>query len=126
MTAIDSEISLSPDSEEARELKPFSGGLDDEQKEYVLGLGRKIEQDREDLNREIGSLLKNWELSRVARIDRLILTIALAELRYRPDIPPAVSLDEAIEMAKEYSSEKSAAFINGVLDAALKRKKPPS
>lgn len=125
MNAIDQEITITAGDEEKDELKPFAGGLAEDQKEYVLSMGRKIEQNREDLHQTIRSLLKNWDFSRVSRIDRLIMTIALAEMRYRPDIPPAVSMDEAIELAKEYSTEKSTAFINGILDTARKKLEHP-
>ncbi len=120
MSLIDREIELAPESEESEELLPLSGRLDLNQQEYVLSLGRKIEQNREQLDSIIDSHLKNWEPSRVARIDRIILRIALAEMQYRPDIPHAVSINEAIELAKRFSSGKSTGFINGILDAAVK------
>ena len=65
----------------------------------------------------IAGRLENWELSRVTFIDRLILELALMELVNFDDIPPKVSISEAIEIAKIYSTEDSPAFINGVLDA---------
>jgi N utilization substance protein B len=63
--------------------------------------------------------VNNWEMERIALIDRILLRIAIAELLYFPDIPPKVSINEAIEIAKEYSTAKSGKFINGVLDAIL-------
>ena len=120
MSAVDRAIEESGDSEEKKELRPFSGGLDSAQEEYVRYLGKRIEEHSEELNTIISPLLKNWQLSRVSRIDRIIMCIALAEMIYMPDIPTTVSINEAIELGKQYSSEKSPAFINGVLDAALK------
>jgi len=61
----------------------------------------------------------NWEFNRIAIVDKLILRMALCEFLYFPDIPPKVSIDEAIEIAKKYSTEKSGRFVNGILDAVL-------
>ena len=63
---------------------------------------------------------EHWRLSRLAVIDRLILRMAVWELRHHPDTPPAVVLDEAIELARTFSTEESAKFVNGVLDAIRK------
>jgi transcription antitermination factor NusB len=58
----------------------------------------------------------NWDLSRMAMIDRNILRLGTYELVFRPDIPAAVSINEAIDMAKKYSTQYSGQFVNGVLD----------
>lgn len=62
----------------------------------------------------------NWELDRLALTDRLVLRMAIAELLHFEDIPPKVTLNEALEVAKAFSTEKSGAFVNGVLDAVLR------
>jgi len=62
---------------------------------------------------------RNWELSRIALIDRLLLRMAICELLTFEDIPPKVSINEAIEVAKRYSTPRSGQFINGILDAIL-------
>lgn len=61
----------------------------------------------------------NWEFDRIAIIDKLILRMALCEFLYFTDIPPKVSIDEAIEISKMYSTSKSGKFINGILDSVL-------
>ena len=61
----------------------------------------------------------NWEFNRIAIIDKLILRMALCEFLYFPDIPPKVSINEAIEISKMYSTSKSGKFINGILDSVL-------
>ncbi len=61
-----------------------------------------------------------WSISRMPTVDRNILRLAAWELTNRADVPPKVVLDEAINLAREFSTDESAAFINGVLDAALK------
>lgn len=63
----------------------------------------------------------NWKMSRMTRVDRNILRLAAYELLFlEQEVPPSVSLDEAVEMAKRYGSEDSAAFINGILDPLFK------
>ncbi|MGH7496776.1 MAG: transcription antitermination factor NusB [bacterium] len=61
----------------------------------------------------------NWEFHRIAILDKLILRLALCEFLYFEDIPPKVSIDEAIEIAKKFSTEKSGRFVNGILDSIL-------
>jgi N utilization substance protein B len=60
---------------------------------------------------------ENWELERIALIDRILMQIAITELMRFPEIPPKVSINEAIDIAKKYSTPKSSTFINGVLDS---------
>lgn len=63
--------------------------------------------------------IRNWEVNRLAIIDKLILRMALSELLFFKEIPTKVSINEAIELAKKYSTRKSGNFVNGILDAAL-------
>lgn len=76
-----------------------------------------------DAEREASELIDrhvdNWALKRIACVDRLILRMAVCELLRFEDIPPKVTINEAIELGKEYSTPKSGQFINGILDAAL-------
>ncbi|MDT0630164.1 transcription antitermination factor NusB [Rubrivirga sp. S365] len=64
--------------------------------------------------------IENWDLNRLARTDRYVLWIAIAELLYFEDIPPKVTLNEAVEVARVFGTDKSPAFVNGVLDAVLR------
>lgn len=75
-----------------------------------------MKEEAEDL---VSKYTQNWELSRIALIDRLVLRIGIAELLHFPDIPPKVTINEAIEVVKKYSTERSGQFVNGVLDAIL-------
>ncbi|MBI4823321.1 MAG: transcription antitermination factor NusB [Nitrospirae bacterium] len=76
--------------------------------------------------KEIDSVIKNvaehWVIERMAVVDRNILRAAVYELLYRDDIPPKVTINEAIEIAKKYSTEESSSFINGILDKISKRR----
>jgi len=72
-------------------------------------------------DRVISSLAENWDIERVAKIDRNILRMGLVELKEMPDVPIKVVLNEAIELAKKYSTGESSAFINGILDSFVKK-----
>ena len=69
---------------------------------------------------QIKARLNNWEFDRVALLDRLLLILAISEINFIDDVPPKVSITEAIEIAKQYSTEESAGFVNGVLDNIYK------
>ncbi|MDR9417357.1 transcription antitermination factor NusB [Gracilimonas sp.] len=79
---------------------------------------RTVEHE-EELDEIIVKHIRNWDIERLALIDRFILRMALCEFLYFEEIPTKVSLNEAIELAKRYSTAKSGRFINGILDAAL-------
>ena len=68
----------------------------------------------------IGQTVKHWQLQRIALVDRAILRLAVSELLNRPDVPVKVVIDQAIELAKTYSTAESPKFINGVLDTIVK------
>ncbi len=70
----------------------------------------------EGLDERIRALAKNWEFSRIAKTDLALLRLAAYELLYRPDVPPVVVIDEALELAKTFSTENSRKFLNGILD----------
>ena len=87
------------------DIKPFS-------RELVLGVCVHLE----GLDRLIDEASKNWRLERIAKVDRSILRLGAYELLYRDDIPPKVSINEAVDLGKKFGTEESGAFINGVLD----------
>ena len=70
----------------------------------------------EDIDKLIREVAQNWDLARMATIDRNVLRLGAFELLYREDIPPKVSINEAIELAKAYSTADSGTFVNGILD----------
>jgi len=84
---------------------------------YSVRLLTHVERYREQLDNLIRLKVEKWEFNRIAVIDRIILRMATAELLYFPDIPPKVSINEAIEIAKDYSTDNSGKFVNGILDA---------
>jgi transcription antitermination protein NusB len=85
---------------------------------FFSHLMQNIVKNREEIDRYIAKHTFNWDMSRIAIIDKNILRMALAEILYCEDIPPKVSINEAIEIAKKFSStDKSSKFVNGILDA---------
>jgi N utilization substance protein B len=76
-----------------------------------------------ELDEMIKGRVSNWEINRIALIDRILIRIGICELLYFPDIPPKVSINESIEIAKEYSTAGSGKFVNGILDAILSMEK---
>lgn len=86
-------------------IRPFS-------KDLVLGVWEK----KEELDRLISVSSKHWKLGRMSHVDRNILRVGLFEMLYKKDIPPKVSIDEAVELGKKFGTDESGAFINGILD----------
>jgi N utilization substance protein B len=78
---------------------------------------------KKQLDEKITDRISNWEINRVALIDKILLRMAICEILYFPDIPPKVSINEAIEIAKVFSTAGSAKFINGILDKILSDEK---
>lgn len=102
------------------EILPLYKDQEDEQ-EFVRTLLRKtVSMDSENLSL-INDLTKNWELERIARMDILLLKMAITELQVCNNIPKKVTLNEYIEISKFYSTPKSHGFINGILDKAVER-----
>ena len=96
--------------------------FDEETKIYISNLYDNILENKTWAENLISDNLDNWKLERVATLDQLIMRIAISEIYFNEDIPPKVSISEAIEIAKIYSTEDSSSFVNGVLDSIYKRK----
>lgn len=96
---------------------------DETDRNFAQELIRKVLSNIEDLDDRIIKRVTNWEMNRIALIDKILLRIGICELLHFPDIPPKVSINESIEIAKDYSTAGSAKFINGILDAILAEEK---
>jgi len=97
-------------------------GSTDGVREFADFLLRGTLANLEKLDEELSLQTAHWRLERLAAVDRNILRLALFELAHVPDTPPAVVIDEAIEIAKKYGAEESGRFVNGVLDGFVKRR----
>jgi transcription antitermination protein NusB len=91
--------------------------------EFSQALMRRTFNCSEDCDEIIRSLSENWDFHRIAPVDKVLLRMGITELLYFPEIPTKVTINEVIEIAKRYSTDKSSIFINGLLDAALSKLK---
>lgn len=92
---------------------------------FAVELVRGVLERKKELDEKIVHYAQNWSLSRIAAVDRAILRLAIYELLFREDIPPVVSINEAIDLAKNYSTTDSGRFVNGILDRVkLELKRP--
>ena len=85
---------------------------------FAEELVRGVQTNREDLDRVLTAVSKNWRVERMARVDRNILRLGIYELKHQPETPARVVINEAIEVAKRFGAAESPAFVNGVLDRA--------
>ena len=85
---------------------------------WITALAKAVEHNREEIDTAIGSAMKNWTISRLNVLTRLILEQAIAESWFM-DIPVPVAIDEALKLAREFADQKAVGFINGVLDNVL-------
>lgn len=90
--------------------------LEEEVKEFSRQLFTGVVQNIEVIDNKISGFAENWDLKRMAVVDRNILRMGSYELIYMSDIPPKVSINEAVDLAKKYSGEEAGKFVNGILD----------
>ena len=109
------------ENKENQELLPEY--KDEEDREFAVKLFRTTILNDEDHRRLIAQCVKNWEFDRLAFMDVVIMQIAIAEILGFVQIPTVVSINEYVDIAKYYSTPKSAAYVNGILDAVVKRLK---
>ncbi len=91
-------------------------GADREVKEFTQRLVQGVTEKLEDIDKKISQYATNWQLKRMAIIDRNVLRLGAFELLFATDIPPKVSINEAVELAKKYGDLDSSKFVNGILD----------
>ncbi len=90
-------------------------------REFAIELARGVVEHLAEIDATIAAQADNWRLDRMASVDRNVIRLALFELLFHRDTPAAVVIDEAVEIAKRFGSERSGQFVNGVLDGALQR-----
>lgn len=88
-------------------------------KNFAEQLINLVVANQEELEEKIKVRVSNWELDRIAVLDKILIKMAMSEILYFQDIPPKVSINEVIDIAKEYSTANSGKFINGILDSFL-------
>ncbi len=110
--------SLNTPANLAEDLKVFFADMEQPRDHYAFGeeLIHGVIEHQADIDSRIKSLAQNWEFERIAKIDLAILRIAMFEMIHRKDIPPVVSINEAIDLSKQFSNADAKRFINGILD----------
>ena len=88
--------------------------------EYIKNVVKVVTDNLEDIDSRIVNALVNWKLDRVSKVNLTILRLAVGEMLFVDDVPGSVAINEAVELTKKYSDEKSTSFVNGVLDKVLK------
>jgi transcription antitermination factor NusB len=91
-----------------------------EAKEYARRLVDGTTKHRAEIDALLGEAARNWDLSRMAVVDRNVLRLGCYEMLHEPDVPTKVAINEAIELGKRFSTEQSGAFVNGILDRIRK------
>jgi transcription antitermination protein NusB len=110
--------SINPPANLVDDLRVFFEGLEQPRGHYAFGeeLIDGVIKNQAAIDAQIKVLAQNWEFERIAKIDLAILRIAMFEMLHRKDIPPVVSINEAIDISKQFSNADSKRFINGILD----------
>jgi transcription antitermination factor NusB len=95
----------------------------DEEVVFSKSLVLNVLKIRDEVASLIEEFAKNWEMERIAPMDRILIEMGIAEFKFFPIIPPKVSINEVIDISKKYSTDKSNQFINGILDSVLDKLK---
>ena len=106
----------SPDGTVELYWRSFVADADPEGRPYADDVVRGVAATRDELDRHIAAASAHWRVERMSRVDRNVLRLGTWELAHRTDVPRAVILDEAVELAKAFGTEESSAFVNGVLN----------
>lgn len=99
--------------------------IDEHVRSFSDRLTSGVEENLQTIDDKISEHATNWQLKRMAVIDRNVLRIGVFELKYAPDIPPKVTINEAVELAKKYGDLESSKFVNGILDKIHKSDTTP-
>lgn len=110
--------SMNPPANLANDLVTFFENCESPREHYAFGeeLIQGVIEHVGEIDAHIKSLAHNWEFDRIAKIDLAIMRLAMFEMIYRKDIPPVVSINEAIDLSKQFSNADAKRFINGILD----------
>jgi len=115
----------------AAELCADEGKGEADVQEFALRLVEGTLAHREEIDKKLQAVARNWDLRRMANVDRNVLRMAMYELMHCTDVPPKVAINEAIELSKKYSTANSGGFVNGILDRVridleAERRAPPA
>lgn len=109
-----SDVNESPLGPTMERWRQYRGNLE----EYAVRLARGVEDEKEELDAVLSEVSVGWPVHRMSAVDRSILRLALYEMQHVEDVPPDVAVNEAVELAKGFSSEEAPVFVGGVLRGA--------
>ena len=90
-------------------------GCSEKDSNYILNKYKNIVEKLEEIDAAISENSKGWKVSRMAKVDLALIRLAVYEMKYEEDVPVKVAINEAVELAKQYGTDESPAFVNGVL-----------
>jgi len=103
-------------------LSEYENELTSKDKKYIIEVIKGVYENIENIDELIKKYSKSWEFNRISKVDLSILRLSIFEILFREDIPYNVSVNEAVEIAKKYSSDGAGAFVNGILSNFSKQK----
>lgn len=109
------EMTFQPEKEPDTLIENYTQDAKGKVKDFIVDEFKGILEHQEEIDEIIKKSAENWSLSRIAKVDHMLLRMATYELKWGQDIPSKVAINEAIEIAKVYSTDKSPKFINGIL-----------
>lgn len=112
-------------SDKSADAIPHDDPVTPETREYGLRLSRAARTRGVEIDALIAECSERWDVERLAVVDRVILRMSIAELMTEPDVPSKVCINEAVEIARKFSTENSSRFVNGVLDAVSRKLRLP-
>jgi len=115
------EVGKEPFLDAIKSLSADPGMSDEESRKYGIAVARKVLENQDALDALIAGASSNWDMERIAVVDKLIIRCAVAELRYFADVPLKVAINEAVDIAKKFSTGESSRFVNGVLDSIARQ-----
>tara|TARA_Y100000994_G_scaffold103773_1_gene85542 strand:- start:54 stop:500 length:447 start_codon:yes stop_codon:yes gene_type:complete len=101
--------------------EPLVENIKKSQIDYIEKLYKTTISNKDEVDKIIEKKLNNWEMKRIAAIDKVILRMSISEMLYIDEVPPKVSITEGVEIAKVFSTDDSSSFVNGVLDAVYNK-----
>ena len=96
-----------------------SDDIAENDREYIISKTNGTMSHLVEIDELLGTYAKGWSVDRMSKVDKAILRLAVYEIKYAPDVPDGVAVNEAVELAKTYSSDEAPAFINGILGQIL-------
>lgn len=101
--------------------EPLVENIKKSQIDYIEKLYKTTISNKDEVDKIIEKKLNNWEMKRIAAIDKVILRMSISEMLYIDEVPPKVSITEGVEIAKVFSTDDSSSFVNGILDAVYNK-----